>query len=73
MIYYSKNAEEAPVSGKILQNYVSEIDQLLIKFDKEHPLLSKSQLKEVKKYELIYFLRDIGTRLMQPKKLWEGF
>jgi hypothetical protein len=61
------------VSGKILRNYVSETDQFLKNFDKDHTSLSKSQQKEVKKYERIYFLRDIENRPEDAPKLWEGF
>jgi hypothetical protein len=41
-----------------IMHYVSDIDVLLEKFDKEHPVLSKSQQKEQKKYQHIYQLRD---------------
>lgn len=61
------------VNNKILRDYVSEIDQFLANFDKEHPKLSKSQAKEVEKYERIYFLRDTENRPESPKKLWKEF
>lgn len=43
-------------------SYISEIDQFLQTFDKEHPGLSKSQQKEVDKYRRIYRLRDNADR-----------
>jgi hypothetical protein len=58
----------------ILRNFVSEVDQFLQRFDKEHPELSKSQQKEVTKYRRIYRLRDTAERATLPvNKLWEGF
>jgi ribosome-binding protein aMBF1 (putative translation factor) len=57
----------------MLTNYVSEIDQDLQKFDKEHPTPSSSQQKEIEKYARIYFLRDVADRPEQPKTLWEDF
>lgn len=56
-----------------LTNYVSEIDQVLQAFDREHPELSLSQQKEKEKYRRIYFLRDHIERLTTVIKLWEKF
>jgi hypothetical protein len=61
------------MTGKILRDYVSEIDQFIEKFNKDHASLSLSQKKEIQKYEKVYFLRDVADRSEMPKKLWEGF
>lgn len=42
--------------------YVSPFDKFLKKFDKQHTLTA-SQLKEVKKYQHIFNLRDNPTRV----------
>jgi hypothetical protein len=55
----------------LLKHFVSKIDQFLAQFDKEHPGLSKSQLKEKAKYQRIYYLRDVANR-PEEKKLPEG-
>lgn len=56
-----------------LTNFVSEIDQDLQKFDKEHPQPSLSQQKEQEKYAHIYYLRDIADRPEQAEKIGEDF
>jgi hypothetical protein len=53
--------------------FVSEIDQYLQKFDKQHPKPSLSQQKEREKYLRIYFLRDQPTHSEPIKKIWENF
>jgi hypothetical protein len=68
-----KDLEEKAVSGKILRDFVSEVDQFLQDFDKQHTTLSKSQQKEVEKYQRIYFLRDHEESLEKQNDLWEGF
>jgi hypothetical protein len=57
----------------MLTEYVSEIDQFLQEFDKQHPDLTKSQQKEQAKYRRIYRLRDTTERPDDTAKLWEGF
>lgn len=57
----------------IPNEYVSEIGQLIIAFDKEHPKLSASQRKEQKKYARIYALRDTAKRKEPKEKGWENF
>ena len=57
----------------MLTEYVSEIDQFLQEFDKQHPDLTKSQQKEQAKYRRIYRLRDTTERPDDTVKLWEGF
>lgn len=52
---------------KILTRYVSPIDQFIMHFDKDHPELSKSQLKEKAKYSRIYYLRDVADRADEHK------
>ncbi len=57
-----------------LTNYVSGMDLFLQQFDREHPGLSLSQEKEIAKYRLIYYLRDVAERReSRIKKIWEGF
>jgi hypothetical protein len=56
----------------ILTSFVSEIDQFLQAFDKQHPTLSKTQQKEADKYRRIYFLRDVADRLEEKQPL-KGF
>ncbi len=56
------------------KNYVSEMDDLLMDFDKNHPILTQSQQKERNKYLRIYRLRDTSERPPNnSKKIWEGF
>lgn len=50
------------MSDKINRSYISEIDQLLSRFDKQNPTLSLSQQKEKTKYDAIYRKRDIIDR-----------
>ena len=57
----------------VLKNFVSEIDQFLQEFDKQHPQLSKAQQFERAKYKRIYRLRDSSERPTQKPKLWQGF
>ncbi|HEX2548953.1 MAG TPA: CBU_0585 family protein [Gammaproteobacteria bacterium] len=57
----------------IYSNFVSETDQLLQKFDEDHPELSLSQQKEIAKYQRIYRLRDEPTPSSESKTLWEKF
>lgn len=59
--------------NKTLKNYVSDIDQFLLAFDKKHPQPSLSQQKEQKKYQRIGFLRDTADRPFLSKKDPEGF
>jgi len=42
--------------------YVSEIDQFLQVFDKQHPQLSDSQKQEKMKYQRIHYLRSTANR-----------
>ena len=59
--------------NKIVTNYVSEIDQFLQGFDKQHSEPSKSQQKEITKYQRIYRLRDNVHSIKSAKKLWDDF
>lgn len=56
-----------------LTHYVSEIDQDLQKFDKEHPEPSASQKKEQEKYAKIYRLRDTVNPSKKTDIPWENF
>ncbi len=60
-------------NSPLLTNYVSEIDQLLIKFDQEHPKLSASQQKERQKSLRVAKLRDNPQAPETTTNLWEGF
>lgn len=58
----------------ILTGYVSEIDQLLQKFDKDHPETSVSQQKEYHKAQRIIRLRTtINPMTQNTSTLWEDF
>lgn len=46
------------INNKQYDNYVSDIDALLIKLDKELIEKSSSRIAEEKKYNKIHFLRD---------------
>lgn len=59
------------MSGKILRDFVSDIDKLIEDFDKKNPKLSKSQQKEIQKYDRIYFLRDNEDRPNSAKDIFE--
>lgn len=59
-------------SQSIRTNYVSEIDQFLQTFDKQHNL-SKSQQKEQATYRRIYALRDSAEQSTVMHSLWEKF
>jgi hypothetical protein len=54
-------------------SYVSDIDMFLQEYDKKNPELSKSQQKEIAKFQRIYRLRDDATRLETANKLWDEF
>jgi hypothetical protein len=57
-----------------LTNYVSDIDQFLQEFDKQHPEQTRSQQKEEIKYSRIYRLRDNSEGTTEDStQLWEGF
>lgn len=58
---------------KKLQNYVSEADHFLKKYDQEHPQLSPSQLKEIKKSQRVSELRDHPKNADNNSKIWEEF
>ncbi|MCF6765847.1 hypothetical protein L3V82_08675 [Thiotrichales bacterium 19S3-7] len=50
--------------NKKQRDYVSDLDQFLHKFDKDHPKRSSSQKKEVEKH------RDIFNRKSHQKIKW---
>lgn len=52
--------------------YVSPYDEFLFKFDATHNK-SPSQLKEIKKYQRIFALRDKAHAKALPEKIWEAF
>jgi len=60
---------------KLDKKYVSEIDQFLAEFDKTHPKLSASQVREIQKAARITRLMKSGTAPAQPEKpeIWEEF
>ncbi|VVC76872.1 hypothetical protein AQUSIP_21990 [Aquicella siphonis] len=53
--------------------YVSELDNFLVEFDKNHTKLSASQRKEIDKYNRIYVLRDTPHKPETQKTLWDQF
>lgn len=52
--------------------YVSPYDKLLFEFDATHNK-SASQLKEIKKYQRIFALRDTVHAKALPEDLWIEF
>lgn len=52
-------------NNKKINNYISEIDELLMKLDKQFHQKSSSRITEEKKYNRIYVLRD---HLVDPLK-----
>lgn len=62
-------------TNKILKNYISEIDQFMQEFDKQHPGLSLSQQKEIAKAKRVAKRRDeaVSASAAAPKKIWKDF
>ena len=61
-------------TNKIVKNYVSEVDQFLWRFDKQHPELSKSQQAEIAKAKRVSYLRDHVVQVKSSsQKLWDDF
>ena len=57
-----------------LEYYTSQIDQFLAKYSQDHRQLSESQLKEKKKYERIFNMRDQAEpETAQTEKIWDKF
>ena len=52
--------------------YISPIDEFLFKFDKNHEK-SASQLKEIKKHERIFKLRDNAQTKDAEGEIWGDF
>nr|HAT8714387.1 hypothetical protein [Legionella jordanis] len=52
--------------------YVSPYDKFFHGFDTKHKP-SESQLKEIKKYERIFRLRDNPNSKVEDGEIWEGF
>lgn len=55
---------------KINRSYVSDIDQFLASFDREHPEKSASQTKEITKHARIHQLRD-DPHVAEEKDIWD--
>lgn len=56
-----------------LNFYISELDQFLVKFERDHPKLSQSQLKERQKHDRVFALRDKSTRIEPNQDVWDKF
>lgn len=52
--------------------YVSPYDQFLYAFDATHEK-SPSQLKEIKKHQRIFALRDDDTLKKEAQEIWSNF
>ena len=52
--------------------YVSPFDKFLYNFDATHEK-SASQLKEIKKYQRIFALRDLVKSEGEPEEIWKEF
>lgn len=57
----------------ILKHFVSDADLFLESIRKQYPNLSNSQLKEQKKYQRIYALRDKDGAVSNPPLLAGDF
>ena len=60
------------------RKYVSEIDQFLVDFDKQHPKKSNSQLKEIRKSERVSRLMKasnagVADHSGKNPELWDEF
>jgi hypothetical protein len=56
------------------KNYVSDVDQFLLEFDKNHPILTPSQQKERNKFLRVQRLQEGSADTAQSaNKIWEGF
>jgi hypothetical protein len=53
--------------------YISQLDQFLTGFDKNHQKLSPSQKKEKEKYARIHDLRDHPTPVKTTHHFWDAF
>lgn len=56
-----------------LSYYISELDEFLSEYDKNHPKLSASQRKEMEKYAKVYKLRDLPEPPLSKDSLWDNF
>lgn len=54
------------------KSFVSVYDQFLFEFDATHAK-SPSQLKEIKKFQRIFALRDEATTKSSSDKIWDAF
>lgn len=55
------------------KNFVSDLDKFLQAWDEQHPELSASQQKEIKKHKRVQQLRDHITAADEEHKIWENF
>lgn len=53
--------------------FVSDAEKFLCQFDKTHSGKSDSQIKEINKYDHVFYLRDHAKNVSDKNKLWEGF
>lgn len=54
-----------------MRHYVSDIDQFLKDFDRNHPEKTESQHQEIKKHERVFRLRD--NKIKDNDIPWEDF
>lgn len=52
--------------------FVSPYDKFLFEFDAKHEK-SASQIKEIKKYERIFYLRDHAKKEDEQGEIWDDF
>ncbi len=57
---------------KVIQFFVSEMDQFLLMLNQKFPKKSASQREEITKYERIFGLRDRVVK-EQGHRFWRGF
>lgn len=56
---------------KRMRHYVSDIDQFLKDFDRNHPEKTQSQIEEVKKHKRVFYRRD--HKVNDNDIPWEDF
>lgn len=53
--------------------YISDIDQFIMAFDKDHPNKSASQQAEIAQYARIFYLRDNEVATLSKNNTWQNF
>ena len=59
--------------NKKINNFISEPDKFLKKFDRQHPEKSASQQAEIAKHEHLAKLRDEQQSTNEQEEIWQDF